>query len=238
MRAAVEQAFGPLEEVEGDNRRKRWRLRSDGPRGLVSVSTEELGALSTAAGALEGAGLSEHAARLEDGGGKAPRRRRAGAREQLEEELEALLQAEGLAMRPGPRQPVDPDVLRVVRDAIHRRRKVEFDYLSRSTGRLSHQIAEPCGLLYGNRPFLVARTDWSGEPRLWRLANVSGARSGWTTSSATRISTSGASLGAPSAPSRRTPVKVQLRFDARAAPDAATFLFHPDQKVKENDDKR
>ena len=33
------------------------------------------------------------------------------------------------------------------------------------------------------------------------------------------------------------PVKVALRFDARAAPNAATFLFHPDQTVEENDDE-
>ena len=236
MRAAVEQAFGPLEEVEGDDRRKRWRLRSDGLRGLVSVSTEELGALSTAAGALEGAGLSEHAARLEEVAEKLRAARRAGAREQLEEELEALLRAEGLAMRPGPRQPVDPDVLRVVRDAIHRRRKVEFDYLSRSTGRQSRQLAEPYGLLYGNRPFLVARTDWSGEPRLWRLANISGATLGLDDVERDPAFDLQAFAQRSFGTFQEKPVKVVLRFDARAAPDAATFLFHPEQDTVTNKD--
>ena len=236
MRAAVEQAFGPLEEVEGDDRRKRWRLRSDGLRGLVSVSTEELGALATAAGALEGAGLSEHAARLEEVAVKLRAARRDGASDRLEDELEALLRAEGLAMRPGPRQPVDPDVLRAVREAIHRRRKVEFDYLSRSTGRLSRQLAEPCGLLYGNRPFLVARTDWSGEPRLWRLANMSDARLGLDDFEPDPDFDLQAFARRSFGAFQEKPVKAVLRFDARAAPDAATFLFHPDQALKENTD--
>ncbi len=32
------------------------------------------------------------------------------------------------------------------------------------------------------------------------------------------------------------PVDVVLRFDARATPDAAAFLFHPDQVIEENRD--
>ena len=230
MRAAVEQAFGPLEEVENGDRRKHWRLRSDRLRGLVSVSPEELGALSTAAGALEGAGLGEHAARLEAVAEKLRAVQRVSAREQLEADLETLLHAEGLAMRPGPRQPVDPGVLRVVRDAIHRRRTVEFDYLSRAAGRRSRQLVEPYGLLYGNRPFLVARTDWSGEPRLWRLANISNARLGLEDFERDPDFDLETFARRSFGTFQEEPVKVVLRFDARAAPDAETFLFHPEQE--------
>ena len=236
MRAAVEQAFGPLEEVEGGDRRKHWRLRSDGLRGLVSVSAEELGALSTAAAALEQAGLGEHAAKLEETAVKLRVLHRARTPERLEAELEMRLHAEGLAMRPGPRQPVDPDVLRVVRDAIHRRRTLEFEYLSRSTGSRSHQLAEPLGLLYGNRPFLVARTDWSGEPRLWRLANMSDARLGLDDFVRDPEFDLQAFARRSFGTFQEEPVAVALRFDARAAPDAATFCFHPDQTIEEKDD--
>ena len=237
MRAAVEQAFGPLEEVENGDRRKHWRLRSDRLRGLVSVSAEELGALSTAVAALEGAGLGERVGKLKAVADKLRALHRSRTPEQLEADLETLLRAEGLAMRPGPRQPVEPGLLSLLRDAILARRTVEFDYLSRQTGRLSRQLAEPYGLLYGNRPFLVARTDWSGQPRLWRLANISNARLGledFKRDPDFDLQTfARRSFGTYQEP----PVKVQLRFDARAAPDAATFRFHPCQKVEENDDK-
>ena len=236
MRAAVEWAFEPLEEVENDDSRKHWRLRSDAFRRLVSVSTEESAALSAAAAALEQAGLGQHAAPLETVAEKLRAVRPAGAWERLEEELEALLRAEGLAMRPGPRQPVDPDVLRVVRDAIQACRTVEFEYLSQQTGRRSRQTVEPYGLLYGNRPFLVARTDWSGEPRLWRLANISGARPGLDDFKRDPAFDLQAFAQRSFGTFQEEPVTVALRFDARAAPDAATFLFHPDQTVEENDD--
>ena len=236
MRAAVEESFGPLELVPSDDRMHHWRLPSDGVRHFVGVTAEELGALSTAAAALERTGLGEQAARLKNVAEKLRALRRAGTPERLAADLEALLHAEGLAMRPGPRQPVDTAVLALLREAILTRRKVEFDYLSRSTGRRSHQVAEPYGLLYGNRPFLVARTGWGGEPRLWRLANMS----------ATRLALDNferepefdlrqfarRSFGA----FQEKPVKVMLRFDARAGPDASAFLFHPDQTVEENVD--
>ena len=237
MRAAVEWAFEPLDEVESDDSRKHWRLRSDAFRRLVSVSTEELAALSAAAAALQQAGLGQHAAPLETVAEKLRAARRADAWEQLEADLETLLRAEGLAMRPGPRQPVDPDVLRVMRDAIRAGRTVEFDYLSRQTGRRSRQTVEPYGLLYGNRPFLVARTDWSGEPRLWRLANISGAKLGLDDFERDPAFDLQAFARRSFGTFQEEPVKVVLRFDARAAPDAATFLFHPDQTVEKHKDE-
>ena len=237
MRDAVGRKFGELKFTLGDDRRKRWRLSSDGLGGLVSVSAEELGSLSTAAAALEQAGLGEHAARLEEVAVKLRALHRSRTPEQLEAELEARLHAEGLAMRPGPRQPVDPALLALLRGAILARRTVEFRYLSRQTGLQSRQTVDPYGLLYGNRPFLVARTDWSGEPRLWRLANISAARLGLDDFKRDPAFDLQAFARRSFGTFQEGPVKVVLRFDARAAPDAATFLFHPDQTVEENDDE-
>ena len=236
MRDAVEGAFGTLEKGESDDRRTRWRLSSDRLRGLASVSVEELGALSTAAAALERTGLAEQAAGVRKVAGKLRALQRAGSREQLERELEARLHAEGLAMRPGPREPVEPALLVLLRDAILARRKVEFDYLSRATGRSSRQIAEPYGLLYGNRPFLVARTDWSEEPRLWRLSNMTGAKPGLDDFERDPAFDLRAFAQRSFGTFQETPVRVVLRFDDYAARDAAAFLFHPAQTVEENPD--
>ena len=237
MRDAVERTFGPLEQVESGDRRKRWRLSSDGLRGLVAVSADELGALSMAVPALERAGLGEQASKLEEMAVKLRALKRAGKRGRPEVDLEARLHAEGLAMRPGPRQPVDPDTLVLLREAILTCRTVEFDYLSRSTGRQSRQTVEPYGLLYGNRAFLVARTEWSGEPRLWRLGSVRGARLGLDDFERDPAFDLSAFARRSFGTFQEKPVKVSLRFDAHAAPDAAAFLFHPDQTVEGNDDE-
>ena len=83
----------------------------------------------------------------------------------------------------------------------------------------------------------MARTDWSGEPRLWRLANISGAKLALDDFERDPAFDLQAFARRSFGTFQEEPVKVALRFDARAAPDAATFLFHPDQTVEENDDE-
>ena len=236
-RDAVEAAFGPLEPMDRDDGKRHWRLRSDALRRLVSVSAEELAELGAAATALDRAGLAERATMLRDLAAKLQATLREESRARVESNLEMLVQAEGLAMRPGPRERLDRDLLVLLREAITTRREVEFRYFAQSsTRRRSRQQVRPLGLLYGNRAFLVGWTDWAEEPRLWRLANVG----------ETRI-TGEAFERDPAFDLQRyaersfgvfqeKPVKVVLRFDAGAARDASAFLFHPDQSVEENED--
>ena len=238
MRATVEWAFGALEEVPSDGNRKHWRLRSNALRSLVRIDADDLAALAIAAAVLERTGLQAQAAGLRGIGDKLRAVQHGAARERLESGLETLMQAEGLAMRPGPRQPVDAALLALLREAILTRRTVAFRYRARSTGRDSRQTVEPLGLLYGNRAFLVGRAadGWSAEPRLWRLGNVGEARlldGRFERDQAFDLQQyARRSFGT----FQETPVRVVLHFDAHAAPDAAAFLFHPDQSVEQHGD--
>ena len=237
LRDAVEAAFGPLELLEtgGDNRR-RWRLRSDALRRLVSVSAEELAALESAAAALERAGFGEHAAALRALAVKLRAVLRPDSLERLEADLETLVQAEGLAMRAGPRPRLDAGLLALLREAIATRRVVDADYLSRTTGRRSRQRIRPYGLLYGNRAFLVGPTDWADDVRLWRLANVSDARLGVETFERDPAFDLEAYARRSFGTFQEEPARVVLRFDSGAAADAGAFLFHPGQRVEANAD--
>ena len=236
LRDAVDRVFGPLESVDTDDHKRHWRLRSDALRRLVRLSTNELKELATASTALQRAGLESHAAALRDLATKLRAALRTESHTQLESDLEALVLAEGLAMRPGPRPHLDADLLALLREAIRTCRVVEFRYLAQSTRRRSRQRVQPYGLLYGNRVFLVGRSDWAEEPRLWRLASVSDAR--FFDETFERDPTfdlqhyAKRSFGT----FQEKPVHVVLRFDIGAAPDASAFIFHPDQSIEENGD--
>ena len=132
-------------------------------------------------------------------------------------------------MRPGPRPSLDRDLLARLREAITTCRIVEVRYLSQSTGRQSRQRIEPYGLLYGNRAFLVGRTDWNDAMRLWRLGNMSEAR----VTSESFARDPGFDLESYARRSFGTfqeePVDVVLRFTSEAKRDASAFLFHPSQ---------
>ena len=236
MRDAVEWAFGPLETVAAGDSRLHWRLRSNALKGLVKFAPEELAALSTAAEALERTGLLEQAGRLRNIAMRLQALHRDTTADGPDSNLEVLMQAEGLAMRPGPRERVEPGLLSLLREAILTRRVVDFGYRARASGRESRQRAEPWGILYGNRTFLVARTDWTEKPRLWRLAGMTGARLLDERFKADPDFNLKRYARRSFGTFQEKPAQVVLRFDAEAAPDAASFLFHPDQNVEAQSD--
>ena len=236
MRDAVEAAFGPLQPVDTGDKRIHWRLQSTSLRGLVRITPAELAELETAASRLDQAGLDERAGILRELVAKLLALRRSFNEDTFGDDLVALMHVEKLAMRPGPRPRIEHGLLPLLRDAIKAARKVEFEYIARSSGRPSRQLVEPYGVLYGNRAYLVGSADWAEQPRLWSLANVSKAQI--TDQTFERDPDfdlqkfAERSFGAFQEP----PVDVELRFAPDAARDAATFLFHPSQTLVKNED--
>ena len=162
--------------------------------------------------------------------------RRSESRKRIESDLEALVHAEGLAARPGPRERLDPGLLALLREAITTTRVVEFRYLAQSTGRRRRHRVRPCGLLYGNRIFLVAPTERHSDPRLWRLANMSEAQLAPETFERDPEFNLERYAERSFGTFQEEPVRVVLRFDADVARDASAFLFHPQQSVEANAD--
>ena len=141
VRNAVEQSFGPLEEVETGERRKRWRLQSHPLRQLIRVAPEELAELAAAAEGLDRAGLSERATVLRDLADKLRAMWRPRREEDTEAEFEVLMRTEGLAMRAGPRPRLEEGLLPLLREALTAGRVVEFAYRALATDFLEHKLA-------------------------------------------------------------------------------------------------
>ena len=235
MRAAVEAAFGPLDRVEVDSGDSRihWRLHSRALHPFIFILPEELADLEAAAGSLDLTGLAERVR------GLVVKLRAASRRyspEEFDAAMESLMEAEGLAMRAGPRESLEKGLLSLVREAISARRMIEFDYLFRATARRSRQRVRPYGVLYGNRAFLVGPANHGKNPRLWRLANVSHAR---ITAEAFERDPAFDLRGYAERSFGTFQEKVfdvRLRFDVDVAPDAKAFQFHPSQTIVENND--
>ena len=118
MRDAVGEVFGQLERVDTSDAKHHWRLRSDAVRRLVAIAPEELAELESAASALERAGIEERATTLREFAKKVHATLRTESLHRIESELEALVQAEGLAMRAGPRPRLDAGLVSAMREAI------------------------------------------------------------------------------------------------------------------------
>lgn len=233
---AVEGVFGALEDVGKGERRRRWSLQSSELGQLVRVSPEESADLESAAAGLERASLTELAASLRKLRVKLQAILRSRSSDEREFDLEMLMRTEGLAMRAGPRPRLEEGLLSVLREGIKFSRVVEFDYLAQGTGRRSPRRVQPYGVLYGNRAFLVGKIDSDGDVRLWRLANVSGARSSMERFERDQAFDLQNYAKRSFGTFQEKPMEVVLRFNADAARDAAAFLFHPEQTVTENED--
>lgn len=237
MLHAVEEVFGGLDPVKNiGEKRRHWRLQSPTVGQLVRVSPDELADLESAVAGLERAGLTELAASLQNLRVKLQAILRSRSSDERESDLAMLMRTEGFAMRAGPRPRLEEGLLSVLREGIKFSRVVEFEYFAQGTGRQSTRRVQPYGVLYGNRAFLVGKTNSDGDVRLWRLANMSEARSSMERFERDPAFDLQSYAKRSFGTFQEKPMEVVLRFNADAARDAAAFLFHPDQTVTENKD--
>ena len=140
MRDAVRDVFPQLEEVD-DPPTRRFRIPA-GLDGLFQAPTaEELAALAAAAELFAQQGAGARAGALKSLERKVLSATRASARRRLAPDLEALLQAETIAVQAGPRPFEDETVLSAVREALLSMRKLRFRYDGGSTpGRTKRRV--------------------------------------------------------------------------------------------------
>ncbi|CAN7313836.1 WYL domain-containing protein [Phenylobacterium sp. LjRoot219] len=170
MRDAVREVFPQLEEVD-DPPTRRFRIPA-GLDGLFQAPTaEELAAVKAAAEMLAAQGAQARAGALRSLEQKVLAATRAAARRRLAPDLEALLQAETIAVNAGPRPFEDETVLSAVREGLKSMSRLRFRYEGGSTPGRVREVA-PFGLLFGRANYLVAQEDAESGPRNWRLDRV------------------------------------------------------------------
>jgi predicted DNA-binding transcriptional regulator YafY len=168
MRDAVRDVFPQMEEVD-DPPSKRFRIPA-GLDGLFQAPTaEELAALAAAGELFAQQGAGARAGALKSLEQKVLSATRAAARRRLAPDLEALLQAETIAVQAGPRPFEDETVLAAVRTALLSLHTLRFRYEGGSAPGRVREVS-PYGLLFGRSNYLVA--DEGAGPRNWRLDRI------------------------------------------------------------------
>jgi predicted DNA-binding transcriptional regulator YafY len=233
MRDRLYDLFPQMEAI-ADPPTKRFRIPSGLDGFLQAPTADELAALSAAAAELEKSGAGVRAAALRAIEGKVLSALRAPARRKIAPDLEALVQAEAIAIQAGPRPNEDEAVLGAVREAIKAGLKLRFAYAGGSSPGREREVV-PYGLLFGRANYLVA-AEGDGPPRNWRLDRVQ----------APVVS------GTPGAPPADFSLQayadqsfgiyqddvqdVVLRFSPAAADGALRWRFHPSQSAERNPD--
>lgn len=235
MRDAVREVFPLLEEVDTGERKKRWRLPSRTLQSLISFTAGELAAIHLAAGILKRDRRIEASKALSAVEDKIIGLLPKDAHRKVTVDLEALVEAEGLAFRPGPKINIDPKIIGQIRNAILARKEIKIRHKRRDSGEVHEFPVWPYGFLYGARPYLVAFNPHKkiNDYRQYALANIEEVKDTgrdyahddtFSFENYTRDS-----FGV----FREEPFDVEWKFSPSAAPDAKDFQFHPNQTVKE-----
>lgn len=234
MRDAILRAFPQADEVDTGERTKRWTIPARLFDRFIGFSAEELTALKTAGELLRRENMVDQAESLDGIGTKLQVLVRPDAARRLDPDIEALLEAEGLAMRPGPKPRLSPLVLGTIRTAIKACHKVKIHHRGRSSRRLTRRLVSPLGFLYGTRHYLVALEDQGSktEPKLFSLSNIEKVEP----TQKSFVRPPGFSLQQYSERSfgvyQETPFEVIWRFKPKAAAEASEYQFHPLQESR------
>ena len=238
LRDAVERLFPQVEQANPGEIPKRWRLPGGVMHGLASVTADELADMATAVSVLRRENMRVQAESAERVISKMRALLKRPVMARIEPDLEALTEAEGLALRPGPKLKIDAEVVGALREAIITRRKVRLHYLYRGSGKRGYETVHPYGFLYGNRHYLVA---WSESERAKDFRNFS-------LSNIERVEPLDRSFARKRRFSlkeyaersfgvfQEEPVDVVWKFTPKAAADAREFLFHPSQIIEPQPD--
>lgn len=236
LRDSLLAIFPQMEALDDEERVRRWRLPGSALVGVVDVRAEAVAAVETAARECDGRGEADRAGLLREGATTLRAMMRPDALRRTEPDIAALMEAEGVAMRPGPRPVVAAGVLPTLRRAILGMQPVVVRYAGPDPQEPATRILCPYGILYGGRGWLVAHVDGLPEMRLWRLDRIV------TIDLVDRgfARREDFDLRAYAAQSfgvfQEEPFDVVLRFAPEAAEDAAGWVFHPSQRSEREAD--
>jgi predicted DNA-binding transcriptional regulator YafY len=158
LRDSLMAIFPQIECWDDDERVRRWRLPGSALIGVVEPRAEGLAAIESSARECEMRGEADRAALLREVSTTLRAVMRPDALRRAEPDIAALMEAEGIAMRPGPRPRITPGVLPTLRRAILGMQLVVIRYAGPESEQLVTRI--PSSLRYPLR-----RTRLAGSPR-------------------------------------------------------------------------
>lgn len=233
LKDAVLRFFPQAEEVPTGEKTKRWRIPAGKLNDLVAFSAEELAALETAVRMMKQGSMDAEAAEVASVLTKLRSLTQVASR--VETDLDALLEAEGIAMRPGPRLKVSGKVVNELREAIKACKQVCIHY--RKDGAAKPRVVHPYGFLHGHRNYLVAFYPKVAKVVIFSLPNIEQV----DVLSDAFVRQEGFDLQRYAAEAfglyhEDEPHDVAWRFSSEVACTAEEFQFHPEQAVERQSD--
>ena len=234
MRDVVVHLFPHIEEVETGTKVKRWTLRKHSLAPLVSFTPEELAELENTRNKYESEGLKTKADAISEIISKIKVLNN-GNRNKIETDVEALLEAEGFAIRQHPKFKIEKEIFYIIREAIKAFKILEIQYENKSK-EIQVCKVHPYGMLYGEKHFLVAHNEQRQALRHYDISKIKDIKlleEYFDRDESFNLTEySQKSFGVY----QENPYQVVLEFDKEVAENVKNFHFHPTQTMQEQED--
>ncbi|WP_296644768.1 helix-turn-helix transcriptional regulator [Roseinatronobacter sp.] len=238
MRDAIRDAFPQTEEISEPGGRKRWRLPPGTAGRLADPTVDDIAALHRGAELARKSGDLVTATHLDTLSDRLRARLPGKTRARLEPDIAALLEADGVALRPGPRERIPAETLNTLREAILAGVWIDVDHRARASGLLSRNAhLGPLAMLLGEgRQYLVAFSAFAQDVRLFALAGFE--RIELTDDVFERPEDFDLSAWMQQSFGiwQEDVHDVVWRFTPEAAADARLYMFHPTQVMTDEPD--
>jgi predicted DNA-binding transcriptional regulator YafY len=239
LRDAIIRNYPQTEQIFDEERRPRWRIPSPHVGSSLSVSAEQIADLETTARYFRQRNLHAKAKSLENLANSIKASLPARQQARLEPDVEVLLEAEGLAMRPGPRPQISEEVINTLRLAIKEGSEISIQRRVFNGGKTDARRIQPYGFLFGRQHYLVGVSPdrHPAEHRIYALSSLKKV----VRLPSRFVRDPGFSLEAFAQRSfgvyQEPPQSVVWKFKPAVAEAAMHFQFHPTQVVKRQRDK-
>lgn len=237
---ALETQFPETESAFDEEGHKRWRLPTGALRDLLTLTSEELAALDLSIETLDRGAQEIEANKLRRLREKVLALVPRGRIARIETDHEALLEAQGLAARPGPATRLAPEIASTIATALKTSQRLKIVYHSQGATKPTARVVEPYGILIGMRRYLVAKPggDTKGPLRHYIADRIQKAE--LTRELFEREPGFDMDLHARKAfgafQNDDEYCEVAWRFKPSAAAHARTFMFHPTQVIEDQPD--
>lgn len=233
MKDMVKEQFPQIKERNSAHNKKHWYIPQGTLGQYVGFSLSEINALQNAIKLMQ-AKMPEDAKTIETVMNKIKATMSSEALNRIEPDAEVLLEAEGYALRPGPKIKVNDKFMQMLRNAVIACKVIKIKYQSKTKN--EWRTVHPYGFLYGNKHYLIA---WHTKKKAmchFDLNNIQEIE----VLDEYFVRDVDFSLQKFAEQSfgvyQEEPFDVEWLFDKDVAKEAAKYIFHPTQQIITNKD--
>ena len=216
-----------IEEMPSLDKKKRWRFVKGTMNSLISFSVDDFANLEYLKGLSNDENKKKQLNELILKIKALTPQKNARA---LENDIEAVIESEGFAVRQYSRVKADPKIMELLREAMLSFKKIQFDYL---TDKGNRKITlNPYGVIISDKYYLVGFNEYVSNLRLYKVNKIKNLEILNEYFDKDEKFSLKEYCNQSFSIYQEDPLNITLEFDKSTAEDVLNYHFHPTQKIK------